>query len=126
MAKIHMSAAILGLAFTAAIAAPAFAIENETECVNEGGTMTNVKDSDYCLVPIRKEAYRGEEYDGNKLGVSECPGDVLNDGAWCMIPVSPPKTTATGNVEKTASEKVMDKAKELAKDKVEEKVEDET
>jgi hypothetical protein len=82
---------VAGTAFALSLASSAFAaseIKNSDDCAYEGGTMTNVKGSDYCLVQIRPEEYSGEEYDGNQLGVVECPGDKLNDGIFCMYPVT--------------------------------------
>ncbi len=55
--------------------------------------MTNVKGSDYCLVQIRPEEYKAAEYDGNQLGVTDCPGDKLNKGMFCMYPVTIRKQT---------------------------------
>jgi len=85
MSKLKLGALAAGLTVMAALSAPAFAIGNAAECVNEGGSTVANKGLDYCLIPIRDEEYRSEAYDGNKLGVSDCPGDVLNDGKWCMI-----------------------------------------
>lgn len=87
MTKFLTASALTGLAL-AAFAMPASAITNEGECSNEGGTMVVVKGSDFCLVPIRDEAYADSIYDGNQLGVVECPGDKLNDGQYCMYPVT--------------------------------------
>ena len=88
MGKFRISAIAAGIALTAAFAAPSFAIGSAAECSSEGGSMVNVKGSDFCLVPIRDKAYAGPEYDGNQLGVVECPGSKLNDGAYCMHPVT--------------------------------------
>lgn len=57
-------------------------------CEAEGGTMVNVKNSDFCLVPIRDAEYADPIYDGNQLGVVDCPGSKLNDGKYCMYPVT--------------------------------------
>ncbi len=85
----------VAIAATAVLSAPAHAITNDAECSSEGGTMVNVKGSDYCLVPIRPEAYHDPIYDGNQLGVTECPGDKLNDDLYCMYPVTiRPQVTA--------------------------------
>lgn len=75
-----------------ALAAPG--INDADDCKFEGGTMTNVKGSDYCLVQIRPKEYAGEEYDGNQLGVVDCPGSKLNDGVFCMYPVTVKKPAA--------------------------------
>lgn len=88
MGKFRLGVIAGGIALTAAFAAPSFAIGNAAECEVEGGTMVKVKGSDFCLVPIRDKAYAGPEYDGNQLGVVECPGSKLNDGAYCMYPVT--------------------------------------
>ena len=75
ISKVCLGAASVALAL--AFAAPASAetaIANEGDCTFEGGTMVNVKGSDYCLVQIRPEEYAGSEYDGNQLGVVDCPG----------------------------------------------------
>lgn len=89
ISKFVMGAASVALALT--FAAPAAAdstIKNADDCSFEGGTMVNVKNSDYCLVQIRPEEYSSADYDGNQLGVVECPGDKLNDGLFCMYPVT--------------------------------------
>ena len=102
-----ISVALVLAAMTAAVSTSAFAgtkIKSATDCEFEGGTMTNVKGSDYCLVQIRPEEYKGEEYDGNQLGVTDCPGDKLNKGMFCMYPVTirkqtpAPTSTATPNI----------------------------
>lgn len=129
----------IGLAsatFALSLASPAFAaseIKNAADCEFEGGTMTNVKGSDYCIVPIRPEEYKGEEYDGNQLGVVDCPGDKLNDGVFCAYPVTVREEEATPVPEatepaeeaaaeggKSATEMVMDAAKDKLKETAEE------
>lgn len=78
-------------ASTLAVAMPAAAkteIKNAADCAFEGGGMINVKGTDFCLIAIRPAEYAGPEYDGNQLGVVECPGDKLNDGKYCMYPVT--------------------------------------
>ncbi len=108
MAKFIISAMATGIAMTAIFAAPASAqsITNEKECQSEGGTMVKVKGSDFCLVPIRPEAYRDPIYDGNQLGVTECPGNKLNDGLYCMYPV----TVNSAAMSRAADEAAKDKA----------------
>jgi len=64
--------------------APDISITNKDQCEFEGGSMVTVKGSDYCLVPIRAKAYHSEIYDGNQLGVIDCPGDTLNDDLYCL------------------------------------------
>jgi len=68
--------------------APDIQITNKDQCEFEGGSMVTVKGSDYCLVPIRAKAYHSEIYDGNQLGVIDCPGDTLNDDLYCLYPVT--------------------------------------
>lgn len=63
-------------------------VTNKDQCEFEGGSMVTVKGSDYCLVPIRPKAYHSEIYDGNQLGVIDCPGDKLNDDLYCLYPVT--------------------------------------
>ncbi len=87
MIKFRTAAVFSALAL-GVIATPSFAITNASECQSEGGEMVNVKNSDYCLVPIRPEEYADAAYDGNQLGVVDCPGDKLNDGKYCMYPVT--------------------------------------
>ena len=82
------TAAVFSAIALGVIATPSFAITNASECQSEGGEMVNVKNSDYCLVPIRPEEYADAAYDGNQLGVVDCPGDKLNDGKYCMYPVT--------------------------------------
>lgn len=87
MSNLKMGVAAAGFALIA-FASPAFAIGSGSDCNGEGGTMVNVKGSDFCLVPIRPEEYKDAIYDGNQLGVVDCPGNKLNDGQYCMYPVS--------------------------------------
>lgn len=90
MTKLRIAAVFAAFAATA-FAAPSFAqvtISDDASCQSEGGTMVNVKNSDYCLVPIRPEEYADPVYDGNQLGVVDCPGSKLNDGKYCMYPVT--------------------------------------
>lgn len=117
ISKVCLGAASLALAL--AFAAPAAAqsqstIKNAEDCTFEGGTMVNVKNSDYCLVQIRPEEYSGEEYDGNQLGIVECPGDKLNDGLFCMYPVTirpqPAAAEVTPAVEAAPVEPVVEAA----------------
>ncbi|MGB0906482.1 MAG: hypothetical protein ACPGVT_03230 [Maricaulaceae bacterium] len=131
MTKFLTASALTGLAL-AAFAMPASAITNESDCTNEGGVMVEVKGSDYCLVPIRDEAYADPIYDGNQLGVVDCPGDEVNDGIYCMYPVTiRPEEKAEDDAatlmedasksvpaepEKDMTEAVADKATEMAKD----------
>lgn len=111
----------------AAVPMTAFAasdIKTTNDCAFEGGTMTNVKGSDYCLVQIRPKEYEGAEYDGNQLGVVNCPGSKLNDGMFCMYPVTvngaptvPAATpTAAPADETTADSKLVEELKKIAED----------
>ena len=138
MGKFRFSAIAAGFALTAAFATPSFAIGDAAECSSEGGSMVNVKGSDFCLVPIRDKAYAGPEYDGNQLGVVECPGSKLNDGAYCMHPVTlknrnanvevltVPEPIITTKVEPMDEDVVMDvivdEATDAAKDKAMDKM----
>ena len=84
MCKIRLAAA--AAAFTlATFATPALAqITSAAECDYEGGEVFNVEGATVCIVQIRPEEYRDDEaYDGQQLGVSECSGDVLNNGLFC-------------------------------------------
>ena len=141
ISKICLGAASVALALT--FAAPASAetnIKNADDCSFEGGTMVNVKNSDYCLVQIRPEEYSGAEYDGNQLGIVDCPGDKLNDGLFCMYPVTirpqPVKAEVTPAAEvapmvetapaantmtDTVIDAVKDKAEDMAKDEAKKK-----
>ena len=103
MANFRFGAAALGLTFAAVIAAPAFAVGSEAECSAEGGSLVNVKGSDFCLVPIRPAEYAGPEYDGNQLGIVDCPGDKLNDGAYCMAPITGKSSTSSSFIPSTPS-----------------------
>ena len=98
ISKFMMTSAVLVAASVAAVPMSAFAasdINNSKDCAYEGGTMTNVKGSDYCLVQIRPKEYESDEYDGNQLGVVNCPGSKLNDGLFCMYPVTQKKSGVT-------------------------------
>lgn len=134
ISRVCLGAASVALALS--FAAPSMAetvIKNADGCTFEGGTMVNVKGSDYCLVQIRPEEYSGEEYDGNQLGVVDCPGDKLNEGLFCMYPVTirpqPMKpdevpaaaTTPASSVTDAVVDAVKDKAEDMAKDEAEKK-----
>jgi len=88
MANFRYGAAALGLTFAAIIAAPAFASVSAAVCSAEGGETIKVQGGDFCLVPIRPAEYAGPEYDGNQLGIVDCPGDKISDGAYCMAPIT--------------------------------------
>ena len=112
MGKFQKTAILAGAAMMA-LASSASAISNDSECEIEGGTMINVKNSDYCLVPIRDKAYSDPVYDGNQLGVVECPGDKLNEGKYCMYPVTirPAPATTTPASADASEQKPMTKEK---------------
>lgn len=100
MGKFTNTAVLAGIAMIAfAGSASAVEIKNSGDCTVEGGTMVNVKNSDYCLIPIRDKAYADPVYDGNQLGIVDCPGNKLQDGKYCMYPVTirpaPAATTQT-------------------------------
>ena len=86
----YITAAAVSAFAVAAYSVPATAatITDSVSCEAEGGTMVNVKNSDFCLVPIRDAEYADPIYDGNQLGVVDCPGSKLNDGKYCMYPVT--------------------------------------
>jgi len=102
MGKIRYSVVAIAATLIAASTVPSYAqsadkrssdaadinITNKDQCEFEGGSMVTVKGSDYCLVPIRAKAYHSEIYDGNQLGVIDCPGDTLNDDLYCLYPVT--------------------------------------
>lgn len=120
MGKFQAAAILAGVAIMGfAGSASAAAINNSTSCQAEGGTMVNVKNSDYCLVPIRDKIYADAIYDGNQLGIVDCPGNTLEDGKYCMYPVTirpeTPKPNTT-TVAPSAMESVVDTAEELASD----------
>lgn len=133
MGKLKFGVMASGFVLATAFAAPAFAIGSDTECLAEGGETVTVKGSKFCLVQIRPEAYRGPEYDGNQLGITDCPGDVLNDGLYCMAPLTntaavstpvepQPVSTVTETdveVEADAAPSLVDQAVDMAKDEAE-------
>lgn len=130
MGKFTNTAIVAGIAMIAfAGSASAVDIKNSSDCSVEGGTMVNVKNSDYCLVPIRDKAYADPIYDGNQLGVVECPGNKLQDGQYCMYPVTirpapAAATPSTSDALTTApamdavTDVATDSMEKLAKDKV--------
>ena len=84
--------------------APEIQVTNKDQCEFEGGSMVTVKGSDYCLVPIRPKAYHSEIYDGNQLGVINCPGDKLNDDLYCLFPVTIRKQPDAATAEDSVAE----------------------
>lgn len=114
MMKYITTAAVAAFAMSAiAVPASAASITNEASCQSEGGTMVNVKNSDFCLVPIRDAEYADEIYDGNQLGVVDCPGNKLNDGKYCMYPVTirPAPVAETPAVSVESAEEVVEAPK---------------
>lgn len=136
MAKLLLGAMATTIAATAIFATSAHAITNSSECENEGGSWMTLTGGDYCLVPIRDEEYSDEIYDGNGLGVSECPGDTRHNGVYCMYPVNlrpkvepiatPVDAAATAtegtSIVDDAVNTVVDTAVDKAMDAVEDKV----
>ena len=105
MAKLRLIATAAALT-VAAFAAPAFAqVSSAADCEFEGGDIFNLPTgATVCLVQIRPEEYRDNEaYDGQQLGVSECNGDVINNGVFCKITLvaAPPKPVIEEPVELT-------------------------
>lgn len=96
MSVSKLSTTFIGSIFAGAMMATSFAvpayadttIKNASDCQFEGGSMTQIKGSDYCLVAIRPAEYADAAYDGNQLGIVDCPGDKLNEGVFCMYPVT--------------------------------------
>lgn len=115
MMKYITVAAVSAFAMTA-ISVPAVAatITDEASCQVEGGVMVNVKNSDFCLVPIREAEYADPVYDGNQLGVVDCPGNKLNDGKYCMYPVTirpaPAAPAAPADLENQVEDAVVETA----------------
>jgi len=102
MGKLRSAIIATSLAFIATSAVPSFAqdvnkrsadapdivINNVDDCKSEGGSVVEGKDGDTCLVPMRPEEYQSEVYDGSQLGIIECPVDTINDGLYCLYPLS--------------------------------------
>ena len=122
MGKYHYGLVTASLMFAASFATPAFSqdaeersadapeitISNTDECDAEGGSMVPIKGGEYCLVPIRPEEYRAEVYDGNQLGIIECPGDTVNDELYCLYPVNVPEEDASEDDAKAAESEDSD------------------
>ena len=127
MATFRKSAIVLGVTMSAIFASNAFAIGSKADCEYEGGETFNINGDLICVIPVREEAFHGEEYDGMQLGVKDCEGDVIADGVFCRMTLikAPKKTPAetgvglkAGDIVNEKGEKVMDasKATEMAKD----------
>lgn len=109
MGKLRLAATAAALT-VAAFAAPAFAqVSSAADCDYEGGEVFNVQGATVCLVQIRPEEYRSEEYDGEQLGVNECNGDTLANGTFCKITLvpAPPKPAVEETVEPVSAEDVV-------------------
>jgi gas vesicle protein len=97
MNNFRFGAAALGLTFAALTAASASAaIGSKADCEYEGGQVFNVKGATVCVVAVRPSEYMDEIYDGQQLGVKECEGEEISEGAFCRITLSSaPVTTAS-------------------------------
>lgn len=82
----RFGAAALGLTFAALTAASASAaIGSKADCEYEGGQIFSVKGSTVCVVAVRPAEYMDEIYDGQQLGVKDCNGEQISDGAFCKV-----------------------------------------
>lgn len=86
MTNFRFGAAALGLTFAALTAASASAaIGSKADCEYEGGQVFTVKGATVCVVAVRPAEYVDEIYDGQQLGVKECSGEEISEGAFCRI-----------------------------------------
>lgn len=85
MNNFRFGAAALGLSFAALSAASASAIASKADCEYEGGQVFSVKGATVCVVAVRPAEYMDEIYDGQQLGVKECNGEQISDGAFCKV-----------------------------------------
>lgn len=85
MTNFRFGATALGLTFAALSAASASAIGSKADCEYEGGQVFTVKGATVCVVAVRPAEYMDEIYDGQQLGVKECNGEEISDGAFCKI-----------------------------------------
>jgi|GEM_PF-1344260 len=85
MTNLRFGAAALGLTFAALSAASASAIESKADCEYEGGQVFSVKGATVCVVAVRPAEYMDEIYDGQQLGVKECNGEEISEGAFCKV-----------------------------------------
>ena len=83
-----LAAAGFALAAFATTSASAQIVSN-ADCEYEGGEVFNVAEGTVCVVPVRPAEFSGEAYDGQQLGITECNGMDLNDGAFCKIVLVP-------------------------------------
>jgi len=85
MTKLRIGVAALGLSIAALTAVSASAIGSKADCEYEGGQVFAVNGATVCVVAIRPAEYSEEIYDGQQLGVKECKGEEIGDGAFCKI-----------------------------------------
>ena len=85
MTNLRFGAAALGLTFAALSAASASAIESKADCEYEGGQVFSVKGATVCVVAVRPAEYMDEIYDGQQLGIKDCNGEQISDGAFCKV-----------------------------------------
>ena len=81
--------AAAGFALAAASTTASAQIVSNADCEYEGGEVFNVAEGTVCVVPVRAAEFSGEAYDGQQLGITECDGMELNDGAFCKIVLVP-------------------------------------
>lgn len=118
MAKFLLGAAATTIAATAIFATSANAIEDMAACMSEGGSAFDLNGTQVCLVPIRAEEWSDPIYDGNQLGIIECSGKTISDGAWCLEPfgdaeLPEPQVTETTTVVDAAEDAGTDAVKEV-------------
>ena len=98
-----------GFAFAAMSAVPAFAaVTSAANCEYEGGEVFDVEEGKVCMVPIRPEEFQGEAYDGQQLGVKDCTGTEVMDGAWCKIVLVPAPPKPEPEAEEISMEEAED------------------
>jgi len=101
--------AAAGFAFAALSAVPAFgAVTSAANCEYEGGEVFDVEEGKVCMVPIRPEEFKGEAYDGQQLGVTDCTGTEVMDGAWCKIVLVPAPAKPEVETEDTSMEEATE------------------
>ena len=118
MAKFLLGAAATTIAATAIFATSANAIEDMAACMSEGGSAFDLNGTQVCLVPIRAEEWSDPIYDRNQLGIIECSGKTISDGAWCLEPfgdaeLPEPQVTETTTVVDAAEDAGTDAVKEV-------------
>ena len=120
MAKFRLGAMVTGFALAISVAGNALAVGSKADCEYEGGEVfTLPNEAQVCVIQIRAEAYHGEEYDGQQLGVKECEGDLIGDGLFCKITLKEGKKPAPKPpAAEDAADEAMEGAAEAAKDAV--------